>query len=64
MTNGRTFNFCTDLEAPNKQDTRPFFVFDVNDFNAGIVTELRKIEKSAFDVDAILATAERLKYTS
>jgi len=64
LTNGRTFSFYTDLEAPNKLDTRPFFVFDVTDFNAGIVTELRKFEKAAFDVAAILATAERLKYTS
>jgi predicted type IV restriction endonuclease len=64
LTNGRTFNFYTDLEAPNKLDTRPFLVFDVTDFNAGIVTELRKFEKSAFNVAAILATAERLKYTS
>ncbi len=64
LTNGRTFNFYTDLEAPNKLDTRPFFVFDVTDFNAGIVVELRKFEKAAFDVNAILATAERLKYTS
>ncbi|NNH66938.1 type I restriction endonuclease [Rhizobium laguerreae] len=64
LTNGRTFNFYTDLDAPNKLDTRPFFVFDVTDFSAGIVTELRKFEKSAFDVAAILATAERLKYTS
>ncbi|MGT2445903.1 type I restriction endonuclease (plasmid) [Ensifer adhaerens] len=64
LTNGRTFNFYTDLEAPNKLDARPFFVFDVTDFNAGIVAELRKFEKSSFDVSAILATAERLKYTS
>ncbi|MDX0559455.1 restriction endonuclease [Sinorhizobium medicae] len=64
LTNGRTFNFYTDLEAPNKLDARPFFVFDVTDFNAGIVTELRKFEKASFDVSAILATAERLKYTS
>ncbi|MQX15778.1 restriction endonuclease [Sinorhizobium terangae] len=64
LTNGRTFNFYTDLEAPNKLDARPFFVFDVTDFNAGIVTELRKFEKVSFDVSAILATAERLKYTS
>lgn len=64
LTNGRTFNFYTDLEAPNKLDTRPFLVFDVTDFNAGMVSELRKFEKSAFDVSAILATAERLKYTS
>ncbi|WP_426123969.1 type I restriction endonuclease [Pararhizobium sp. PWRC1-1] len=64
LTNGRTFNFYTDLEAPNKLDTRPFFVFDVTDFNVGIVSELRKFEKASFDVSAILATAERLKYTS
>ncbi|CUX59695.1 type I restriction endonuclease [Agrobacterium genomosp. 13] len=64
LTNGRTFNFYTDLEAPNKLDARPFFVFDVTDFNSGIVNELRKFEKSSFDVEAILATAERLKYTS
>ncbi|WP_172746807.1 type I restriction endonuclease [Neorhizobium sp. T25_13] len=64
LTNGRTFNFYTDLDAPNKLDIRPFFVFDITDFNAGIVTELRKFEKASFDVSAILATAERLKYTS
>lgn len=64
LTNGRTFNFYTDLEAPNKLDARPFFVFDVADFNAGTVAELRKFEKATFDVSAILATAERLKYTS
>ncbi len=64
LTNGRTFNFYTDLDAPNKLDSRPFFVFDIADFNSGILSELRKFEKAAFDVNAILATAERLKYTS
>lgn len=64
LTNGRSFNFYTDLEEPNKLDVRPFFIFDIADFNAGVVAELRKFEKSAFDVVAILATAERLKYTS
>ncbi|WP_165219567.1 type I restriction endonuclease [Affinirhizobium pseudoryzae] len=64
LTNGRTFNFYTDLDAPNKLDARPFFVFDVTDFGPSIVAELRKFEKGSFDVSAILATAERLKYTS
>lgn len=64
LTNGRTFNFYTDLEETNKLDTRPFFVFDITDFNSGILSELRKFEKSSFDIEAILATAERLKYTS
>lgn len=64
LTNGRTFNFHTDLEEQNKLDTRPFLTFDITDMNPGILSELRKFEKSAFDVTAILATAERLKYTS
>lgn len=64
LTNGRAFNFYTDLEAPNKLDVRPFFVFDISDFNASTIAELRKFEKGSFDVSAILATAERLKYTS
>ncbi|MBK3745842.1 restriction endonuclease [Paraburkholderia aspalathi] len=64
LTNGRTFNFYTDLESPNRLDVRPFFVFDISDYNSAILSELKKFEKSAFDVNTILATAERLKYTS
>lgn len=64
LTNGRSFNFYTDLDAPNKLDARPFLVFDVTDASPTILAELRKFEKAAFDVNAILATAERLKYTS
>nr|WP_313022510.1 type I restriction endonuclease [Brucella intermedia] len=64
LTNGRTFNFYTDLDAPNKLDTRPFFVFDIADFNPAIAVELKKFEKASFNVDSILATAERLKYAS
>jgi predicted type IV restriction endonuclease len=64
LTNGRTFNFYTDLEEPNKLDTRPFLIFDITDIQQTTLVELRKFEKSAFDVTAILATAERLKFTS
>lgn len=64
LTNGRTFNFYTDLEEPNKLDVRPFLIFDIADIQSGILAELRKFEKNSFDVFNILATAERLKYTS
>lgn len=64
LTNGRTFNFYTDLDEPNKLDTRPFLIFDISDTQPAILAELKKFEKSSFDVSAILATAERLKYTS
>jgi predicted type IV restriction endonuclease len=64
LTNGRTFNFYTDLEEQNKLDVRPFLIFDITEMQAGIIAELKKFEKSAFDIPNILATAERLKYTS
>jgi hypothetical protein len=64
LTNGRTFNFYTDLEEPNKLDNRPFLIFDITDIQQTTLVELRKFEKSAFDVSTILATAERLKFTS
>ncbi len=64
LTNGRCFEFYSDLEEPNKLDVRPFFTFDLLEMRAATVSELQKFDKSAFDVDKILATAERLKYVS
>lgn len=64
LTNGKTFNFYTDLDETNKLDSRPFLIFDIADINPAIIAELRKFEKASFNVDDILATAERLKYTS
>lgn len=64
LTNGRTFHFHTDLEEPNKLDTRPFLTFDLSEIQPHLFAELKKFEKADFDVSGILATAERLKYTS
>lgn len=64
LTNGRFFHFHSDLEEPNKLDSRPFFTFDITEPNNQILAELKKFEKTGFDVESILANAERLKYTS
>lgn len=64
LTNGRFFQFFTDLEEPNKLDKKPFFSFDLLDYSSNSLAELKKFEKSSFDVEGILANAERLKYTS
>lgn len=64
LTNGRTFHFHTDLVAPNRLDDRPFLTFDLSDLQPLLIVELKKFTKSEFDVDGILQTAERLKYTS
>jgi hypothetical protein len=62
LTDGARYLFYTDLEAPNKMDERPFFEFNLLDFNAAAVDELKKFSKAAFDVDNIVSTASNLKY--
>ncbi len=64
LTNGRYFHFHTDIEAPNKLDSRPFLVFDLAEPQSSLLPELKKFEKAEFDVAGIVASAERLKYTS
>ncbi|MEY4980200.1 MAG: hypothetical protein RLZZ352_2470 [Pseudomonadota bacterium] len=63
LTNGLSYRFFTDLEQPNKMDEKPFFEFNILDFNERDVKELKKFAKTAFDLDTILTTANELKYT-
>lgn len=62
LTDGARYLFYTDLEAPNKMDERPFFEFNLLEFNAAAVDELKKFSKSAFDVENIVSSASNLKY--
>lgn len=64
LTNGRTFHFHTDLESPNKLDDRPFLIFDLSDLHVSVISELRKFSRNEFNVESILQSAHRLKYTS
>jgi hypothetical protein len=64
LTNGRTFQFYTDLDDKNKLDALPFLTFDLSDMNGQLLNELKKFAKDEFNVDGILASANRLKYTS
>ena len=63
LTDGATYRFYSDLDAPNKMDDKPFLVFDLLNFDASQVEELKRFSKSAFDVDNILSTASEFKYT-
>lgn len=63
LTNGLVYRFFTDLEQPNKMDEKPFFEFNMLDFNERDVEELKKFAKAAFDLETILTTANELKYT-
>lgn len=63
LTNGIEYRFFTDLESPNRMDDKPFFTFNILDFQNRQVEELKKFTKSVFDLDEILNTASELKYT-
>jgi len=63
LTDGIIYKFFTDLEEPNKLDEKPFFIFNILNFDDNQVSELKKFHKSSFNMDIILSTAEELKYT-
>ncbi|GGH36227.1 type I restriction endonuclease [Microbacterium album] len=62
LTNGEAYHFYTDLDAPNRMDSRPFLVLDLADLDESLVPELRKLTKEDFDLDSIVSAAEELKY--
>lgn len=64
LTNGVTYEFYSDLDSPNVMDSKPFFTFDLFDFQDRHIAELKKFTKSTFDLENILATASELKYTA
>ena len=60
LTNGREFWFFSDIEEPNKLDTKPFFVFDVQSYDESQVNELARFQKGIFAIEAILEAASNL----
>jgi predicted type IV restriction endonuclease len=63
LTNGVTYRFFSDLEAPNKMDTKPFLEFNILDIQESVIPEIKKLTKSHFNQEAILEAAAELKYT-
>lgn len=64
LTNGNEYQFYTDLDEPNKMDSRPFITLSINDIDGTLVPELEKLTKSQFDLQSVLTAAEELKYVS
>ena len=63
LTNGIVYRFYTDLEATNKMDEKPFLEINMLELNEGLVSELKKLSKSTFNIDDLMSTAGELKYT-
>ncbi|WP_204166318.1 type I restriction endonuclease [Escherichia coli] len=64
LTNGQVYKFFTDLEVPNKMDEKPFLEIDLLDLDETVVPEIKKLTKSAFDLESIINAAGELKYVS
>ncbi len=64
LTNGAEYRFYTDLEEANKMDTEPFLVVDFENIKDHEINELKKFQKSNFDIDKIIDSASELKYSS
>jgi hypothetical protein len=63
LTNGTSYRFFSDLEAPNKMDEKPFMEINLLDIDPHIIPELKKLTKNSFELDKMLLSANDLKYT-
>ena len=63
LTNGIIYRVFSDLESPNRMDSRPFLEFSILDITDDTVEQLKKFAKESFDLENILSTASDLKYT-
>lgn len=62
LTNGLVWQFYTDLDAPNRMDSKPFLVLDLRDIDRTLIPEVQKLSKDSFDLESIVNAAEELKY--
>ncbi|GGA74359.1 hypothetical protein GCM10011490_26300 [Pseudoclavibacter endophyticus] len=62
LTNGILYHFYTDLDAPNRMDSRPYLILDLGEVDDVIIPELCKLTKEDFDLDSVISAAEELKY--
>lgn len=62
LTNGRVFQFFSDLDNKNLMDNRPFAELDLSDLRSAPIEQIKQMSKSMFDLDSLLSSAERLKY--
>ena len=63
LTNGLVYRFFTDLEEPNKMDSKPFLEFNLLELHGPTVEEVRRFTKVGFNMDEVLGAAVELKYT-
>ncbi len=63
LTDGIIYRFFSDIEEPNKMDSKPFMEFNMLDVQENLVVELKRFTKQLFNLDEIISIAGDLKYT-
>ncbi|WNJ20055.1 type I restriction endonuclease [Pontibacter sp. G13] len=63
LTNGIVYRFYTDLDEKNKMDSKPFFEVSLENLNESLINELKRFQKTQFDLDSIVSSASDLKYS-
>ena len=61
LTNGETYEFYTDLDAPNRMDSKPYLVLDLTAIDETLLPEVAKLTKESFDLDSVVNAAGELK---
>jgi hypothetical protein len=64
LTNGVTYKFFSDVDAPNVMDTKPFFVLDLDAIKKQDVRTLSGFAKGTFNIEQIVKEAGKLKLQS
>jgi predicted type IV restriction endonuclease len=63
LTNGIEYHFFTDLNDANIMDSKPFFIFNINNYNDEGFNNLVKFSKNLYDYEDVKNMAESLMYS-
>jgi predicted type IV restriction endonuclease len=61
LTNGETYEFYTDLDAPNRMGSKLYLVLDLTAIDETLLPEVAKLTKESFDLDSVVNAAGELK---
>lgn len=64
LTNGVVYKFFSDIDAPNKMDSKPFFTMQVDSLRKSDLKTLERFTKASFDIEKIVEEAGNLKLQS
>lgn len=62
LTNGLDYHFFTDLNNANIMDSKPFFIFNIQNYTEEDFNNLIRFSKNLYDYESIKAMAESLIY--